>query len=109
TIPQDMSLRAAAELLIREHINGAPVIDRGGRCIGNLSAADYLSFWAKDPMTGDHTVRGYMTADPVTVVPSTPIIELARKMIDATLHRLIAVDEQGRRSASFRAQTCWRQ
>jgi CBS domain-containing protein len=41
-------------------------------------------------------VRQYMTADPVTVVPSTPIRTLARLMIDAHIHRVIVVDEEGK-------------
>jgi CBS domain-containing protein len=37
-----------------------------------------------------------MTADPVMVDPDTPVTELARKMIDAHIHRIIVVDEQRR-------------
>src|SRR5262245_56137913 len=42
TIPQELTLRAAAGLLRREHISGAPVIDHQGRCVGVLSATDFL-------------------------------------------------------------------
>lgn len=41
-------------------------------------------------------VGQFMTADPVTVPADTPLSELARKMIDGHLHRLIVVDQQGR-------------
>ncbi len=41
-------------------------------------------------------VRHYMTADPVSVAPSTPVTTLARQMIDAHIHRVIVVDEDGR-------------
>jgi CBS domain-containing protein len=41
-------------------------------------------------------VRHYMTADPVTVSADTPIRVLARRMIDAHIHRLIVVDERQR-------------
>jgi CBS domain-containing protein len=41
-------------------------------------------------------VHRYMTADPVLVLPSTPIGELARRMVDAHIHRLIVVDLEGR-------------
>lgn len=40
------------------------------------------------------TVRHYMTVDVVTVAPQTPLPELARRMIDAHIHRLIVVDEE---------------
>lgn len=41
-------------------------------------------------------VGQFMTADPVTVPADTPLAELAQKMIDGHLHRLIVVDHQGR-------------
>jgi CBS domain-containing protein len=41
-------------------------------------------------------VRNHMTADPVTVPPSTPLSELARMMVDAHIHRLIVVDPEDR-------------
>jgi CBS domain-containing protein len=39
-------------------------------------------------------VRHYMTADPVTVDEGTPIRTLARRMLDAAVHRVIVVDQQ---------------
>jgi CBS domain-containing protein len=41
-------------------------------------------------------VRRFMTADPVTARPATPISVLARMMIDAHIHRVIVVDEARR-------------
>lgn len=41
-------------------------------------------------------VGRYMTADPVTVRPDTPLRALARLMIDAHIHRVIVVDEKHR-------------
>jgi len=46
-IPEEMSLRAAAELLFEHQISGAPVVDTDGRCIGVLSAVDFMH-WAKE-------------------------------------------------------------
>jgi CBS domain-containing protein len=39
-IPQEMSLRAAAQFLYRKQIGGAPVVDGEGKCVGVLSTAD---------------------------------------------------------------------
>jgi CBS-domain-containing membrane protein len=44
----------------------------------------------------DAAVRRYMTADVVTVMPQTPLCALARRMLDAHIHRVIVVDEQHR-------------
>ncbi len=51
TIPEDLSLRAAAHLLFQHRIGGAPVVDAEGRCIGVLSATDFVH-WAEDGAQG---------------------------------------------------------
>jgi len=115
-VSRSMSLRAAAHLLSETHVSGAPVVDETGECVGVLSATDFMhsvgygercvvkpdsfnpgcyhSAWqvpAEETLSTDE-VANYMTADAVTVSPSTPIAELAREMIDARIHRIIVVD-----------------
>jgi CBS domain-containing protein len=41
-------------------------------------------------------VRRFMTADPVTVGPETPLRTVARRMIDSRVHRVVVVDEAER-------------
>jgi CBS domain-containing protein len=165
-LTEDMPLRRAGRLMLDQQITGAPVVDARGRCVGILSAVDFLrlavtrapaagflsdprpatcSFQAKRrtpdgreetlctqppdtcpiqvKTTGPHgdvavlcsqphcvmadwqvvevekippePVRRYMTADPVTATPSTPVGVLARQMIDAHIHRVIVVDGGG--------------
>ena len=50
-ISQDMSLRSAAALLIKAHSSGAPVVDTDGRCVGVLSAVDFVR-WTKEGAKG---------------------------------------------------------
>jgi CBS domain-containing protein len=118
-VPEHMTLPAAARLLSQSHISGAPVVDDEGRCIGVLSASDFLH-WVEtgkghsppprdaaatysrawqivDPDTlPENEVRAHMTADPVLVAPATPVGELARKMLDAHIHRVIVVRPDNR-------------
>jgi CBS domain-containing protein len=114
TIPQEMSLREAAHLFLRDRISGAPVVDADGRCIGVLSSGDFVTWAGKDGNgkvihfiapwgemididdSPDNEIRHYMTAQPVTVVPTTPIGELAQKMVDAHIHRVLVVIDQSR-------------
>ena len=42
TIPADLPLQEAARLLSRTQISGAPVVDSQGKCVGVLSATDFL-------------------------------------------------------------------
>jgi CBS domain-containing protein len=118
-IPQEMTLRAAAHVLKREQISGAAVVDAAGACVGVLSATDFLK-WAEQDGHGAaihcqchpdyhsewevidvevlprEEVRYHMSADVVTVAATTPIHELARRMIDAHIHRLFVVDSARR-------------
>jgi CBS-domain-containing membrane protein len=113
-IHQDMSLRAAARLLSRSCISGAPVVGQNGECVGVISAMDFIR-WAEDKEKGrgcggrtgcvcadwqvvevdalpDDVVANYMTADPVTAPPSAGIRDLAWMMMDAHIHRVVIVD-----------------
>jgi CBS domain-containing protein len=118
-VPQEMSLQAAAHLLERAGVSGAPVVDEDGRCVGVLSTTDFVHFvgglesnyrWPPR-RTGERVcewqmvngsalpedaVRLHMTADPVTTDPDTPIDALARRMLDAHIHRIVVVDGRGR-------------
>jgi CBS domain-containing protein len=47
TVPREMSLQQAARVLRRAGVSGAPVVDGQGRCVGVLSAADFLR-WAEE-------------------------------------------------------------
>jgi CBS-domain-containing membrane protein len=118
-IPQRMSLRTAAHLLSRAQVTGAPVIDGYGRCVGVISATDFMHWadgacarcrkpYVREGVCSDwqvveveavpaaEEVSAHMTADPVTVLPTAGIRELARTMLDAHIHRVIVVDEKQR-------------
>jgi CBS domain-containing membrane protein len=112
TIPKDMPLREAARLLARSDVSGAPVVDTDGRCLGVLSSHDFV-IWAgaEGESTSfiapwgeiidvadapDDEVCHYMTKQPVTVAPTTPVGKLAQKMVDAHIHRILVVTEQNR-------------
>lgn len=51
TIPHDLSLHAAAQVLFEHHVGGAPVVDGDGRCIGMLTATDFIH-WVNDGAKG---------------------------------------------------------
>lgn len=114
-IPKEMSLQGAAHLLAQAKVSGGPVVDKDGRCIGVVSATDFLNLTEKGkvPTHCKHDsiyswqiveaeeelegcVEEYMNHDPVTISPKTLIGEIARMMIDAHIHRVIVVDELNR-------------
>jgi CBS domain-containing protein len=118
TIPEEMSLKQAAHLLGKAAVTGAPVVNHEGRCVGVLSATDFVH-WMDRGHSGppacavspaftaswqmpeadslpDQAVRDYMTRDPIAVAATTPIRELARKMVGVHIHRLIVLDQNGK-------------
>jgi len=94
------------------------VVDADGRCLGVVSATDFLrhaqdevprarptfareSYAAAWQMVDEaalphDTVAAYMTPDPVTTAPGASVGELARMMLDAHIHRVIVTDRQRR-------------
>ncbi len=118
-IQEEMPLAAAARVLSRAQISGAPVVDTTGVCVGVVSATDFLRLANRDMRVAPVTcatphcvcsdwqlleihelpvdeVRRHMTPDPVTVRPGTSVGEVARLMLDAHIHRVIVVDAKGR-------------
>jgi len=118
-IPETMSLPAAAGVLAREQISGAPVVDDEGHCVGVLSATDFVRLAEKNSKSEDSLgaaratfasewevinadalppdeVRAHMSLDVVTVGRGTRMQELARTMLDAHIHRVIVVDAERR-------------
>jgi CBS domain-containing protein len=118
-IPEDMSLKSAARRLANAAVTGAPVVNSDGRCVGVLSATDFLHWMDRSGHTNraacaaspafttswqnidpdrlpDDIVRDYMTRDAVTVHGTTPLAALTQRMIDVHIHRVIVVDQAGK-------------
>jgi CBS domain-containing protein len=112
TIPEGTSLRDAARLLSRTEITGAPVVDAAGRCIGVLSSSDFVTLAREEGQevhffapwgemisvedAPDKEIRHYMTVQPICVPATTPVGALARKMVDAHIHRVLVAGDEGR-------------
>jgi CBS-domain-containing membrane protein len=118
-IPRHMSLRAAAHLLSKARVSGAPVTDELGRCVGILSRTDLIRWMDRGEGTAPHfeaaaacicsdwqmlalddvpedEVRQYMTTDLVAGTPDARLGQLARWMINAHIHRVVILDRQQR-------------
>lgn len=109
-------------LFFEEEIHGAPVVDEKGALVGIITSGDLLravaeehdagaaqteylrdmvEFSAPDWVnrTGDFQDRletlqavDYMTADPMTVPPGTPVSEIARIMGRDRIHRVLVAE-----------------
>lgn len=91
TVGADVPVMDALEMLRREHIRRAPVVENG-KLVGIVSENDLrnaspgqattLSVWEINYLVSKITVRKVMTRDVVTTIEDTPIEEAARIMAD---------------------------
>lgn len=89
--PED-TLGEVAERM-REKNVGAVVVKDFGRLIGILTERDMLSAMAARVHTSEARVRQWMTEDPLTVTPDTPLEEAARVMLDNGFRHLPVVED----------------
>jgi CBS domain-containing protein len=57
TVSQEMPMEEAARVLTRGQVSGAPVVDGEGRCVGVLSASDFVRRGAIAPGAGGEVPR----------------------------------------------------
>ncbi len=107
-IPDDATMDAAAATLLKQGVSGAPVVDGRGRCMGVLSAADFLRFdeCAAPPARPEsgggvgrwelpwNSVQRYMSVPVHIVSPLATMMEAAQLMCVYHIHRLIVLDDR---------------
>jgi CBS domain-containing protein len=102
TVAIDATIEEAEELMRRHHVTGLPVVDDAGRLIGVISQTDilFLDVPAVRALIRhrEHGVRvgEVMSAPPVTVDTNASIQDAAIRMHTESIHRLVAVDDDGR-------------
>jgi CBS domain-containing protein len=121
-ISPNQTLDEAAEMMAREHVSGAPVVDEQGHCVGILSAFDFVlkrhlehveagdllagvehcmtcesgeSPFSIDTISGEK-VRAHMSGAVQSIAPQATLINAARAMCGAHVHRLPVLDSEGR-------------
>ena len=124
TVAPDDTLRDALALMTDSHVTGLPVMDDKSRCIGLITASDILGFeeehaedssedgnlqhfnpeisrWESVPISafgleefGDVRVEEVMTREIISVGRDTPLKKVARKMLDADVHRVLVMDDK---------------
>jgi CBS domain-containing protein len=124
TVGPSDTLRDALESMTANHVTGLPVMDSKSRCIGLITASDILGFeeehaeesaedgmlqhfnpelrkWESVPISafgleefGDVRVEEVMTRELVHVSRDTPLKQVAQKMLDADVHRVLVMDEK---------------
>lgn len=119
TLTQDTDILQAAQVLLDNGINGAPVVDENNRVLGILCQSDLVVQQKRLPLPSVFTlldiiiplsstrqlekqvskiaalkVSGAMTKDPVSVRPDTDIETIAALMVDNNFHTLPVVEDE---------------
>jgi len=101
-IAEDASIEEAESLLASYRISGLPVVAESGRLVGVISRTDLMgdgSVAMSALLRGNRSglrVGELMSAPAITVTLDTTLLEAARIMHDAHIHRLVAIDSQDR-------------
>jgi predicted transcriptional regulator len=117
SIAATKNMSEAAGVLTQHFISGAPVIGQQGQCVGMLSAIDFVrcvagtdgptfghdrepdGSWDRKhccPAPATDTVASHMSALVQTVQTDQSLTDAARLMCQNHIHRLVALDDQGR-------------
>jgi CBS domain-containing protein len=119
TVNAPDTVHDALEAMLENKVSALPVVDHHGRCVGMLSAHDFVDvtydldegfhameheselWWGLlvrnlSQNVGQQSVTDLMTEDVVSVGPETPLAQAAGEMLRARVHRLPVVDAEGR-------------
>ncbi len=118
TISKNASVCEAARVLIERGIGGLPVVDEMGKCVGVLSNSDLVRHWLSQSTddcgdgfvvaregtdktlyiepAGEDLVGHHMSTAVQTVAADRAVVDAAKYMVAADIHRLVVVDSDGR-------------
>ena len=117
SVSPETDISQAAAILLKNHINGVPVVDREKKLVGMLCQSDLISQQKRFPLPSIFTfldglfsftstkalekeiqkiaattVADAMTADPVFVAPDASVEEVASLMVEKHFHTIPVVD-----------------
>jgi CBS domain-containing protein len=104
-IDASFPLRTAALMLFHAQVSGAPVVSTSGELVGVLSEADLLAKEAtmnwgfgrralEENRRREGRTAGEVCSTPAkTTVPDARLAEVARRMLDEDVNRLVVIDE----------------
>lgn len=89
-------LSEVLDILVAQHLHGAPVVDEDGTLTGVISQQDvFFSGMTRNLGEGGDplTVKDVMTSPPVSAGEDTPVADLCRMMYTLRIHRVPIVND----------------
>lgn len=96
----DAPIEEAEDLLEANRVSGLPVVDGSGTLVGVISKTDLVRLAHQSiadilrARPDGLRVGEVMTSPPLTVPMTASLVEAARVMRDAHVHRLVALDDE---------------
>ena len=91
TIEPEMSVRKAAEIMIRYRIGGL-VVEQDQEIVGVITERDILKAFVKD-MKPETFVKDVMTKEVITIEEDATLEDVAKRMLDYDIKRLPVVSK----------------
>jgi CBS domain-containing protein len=100
TFRESQKINEVINIMIRNKITGAPVVNEEGALVGMISEKDCLRVLIDDgyynnPLN-DRTVKDYMSTEVQTVPIDTDLINVAKTFMQSNFRKYPVVDLQGR-------------
>ena len=93
TVAPEDTVGEAAEKMVARGV-GSVLVSDYGRLIGILTERDLLRAVADRIHSSEARVREWMTAEPITVTPTTPAEDAARTMLEHGFRHLPVVEDE---------------
>ena len=93
TVEPSATIGEAAEKMHAANVGAVVVVEDLARIVGIVTERDLLRAVAARARAAEARVRQWMTADPVTVAPETPVEEAARIMFEHNFRHLPVVKD----------------
>jgi CBS domain-containing protein len=88
------TLREAVRRMVEEDVSAVVVVDHEGYLQGVLTHTDVLREAAGSPDWHSRLVQDCMTPDVVTITPEATLADVAQKLLDHCIHRVVVVREE---------------
>ena len=103
TVTPSTSIMEFARTCTEDGISGAPVVQVDGTLVGVVSKTDIVNHMLdEDPRFGtvedapswaeEREVQDIMQTDVLTVAPDTPVADIAERMAEDRIHRVLVLD-----------------
>ncbi len=98
TLPPETDVLEAVQILLKNHISGAPVVDGDGKYLGVFSekCAMHVILDAAYDQLPTNEVRAFMDTEAQTIGPETDLLAIAQLFLLTSFRRLPVLDENGK-------------